>query len=199
MKDWTGNTNSVFKTLASSHHTDHERQPYDYYATDPRAAQLLLQVEQFHTDIWEPACGELHLANVFKSAGYNVRCSDIVNRADNEVLDFLDITNTHWQGDIITNPPYKYAREFVEKALSIIPDGYKVAMFLKLQFMEGKGRKHLFTTYPPKCIYVSSSRLNCAINGNFDSLRTTGGSAVAYAWYVWEKGYKGNTIVKWIN
>lgn len=150
MKDWTGNTNSVFKTLASSHHTDHERQPYDYYATEPRAAQLLLKVEQFRHDIWEPACGELHLANVFKDAGYNVRCSDIVNRVDNEVLDFLDITNTHWQGDIITNPPYKYAREFVEKALSIIPDGYKVAMFLKLQFLEGKSRKHLFATYPPQ-------------------------------------------------
>ena len=26
-----------------------------------------------------------------------------------------------------------------------------------------------------------------------------GGSAVAYAWYIWQKGYKGNTIVKWIN
>lgn len=198
-KDWTGNSNSVFKTLGSSQHSDHNRQPYDYYATEPRAAQLLLDVEQFHHDIWECACGEKHLANVFTQAGYNVRCSDIVNRCDNEVIDFLDITNTHWQGDIITNPPYKYAREFVEKALSIIPDGYKVAMFLKLQFLEGKSRKHLFATYPPKCIYVSSSRLNCAINGNFDGLRTSGGSAVAYAWYVWEKGYNGNTIIKWIN
>lgn len=149
-KDWTGNYNSVFRTLGSSHHSDHERQPYDYYATEPRAAQLLLDVEQFHHDIWECACGEKHLANVFTQAGYNVRCSDIVNRCDNEVLDFLDITNTHWQGDIITNPPYKYAREFIEKALSIIPDGYKVAMFLKLQFLEGKSRKHLFATYPPQ-------------------------------------------------
>lgn len=30
-------------------------------------------------------------------------------------------------------------------------------------------------------------------------MRAGGGSAVAYAWYVWQKGYKGNTIVKWIN
>ena len=37
------------------------------------------------------------------------------------------------------------------------------------------------------------------MNGNFEGLRTTGGSAVAYAWYVWEKGYKGSTIIKWIN
>lgn len=33
-------------------------------------------------------------------------------------------------------------------------------------------------------------------NGDFES---TTSSAVAYAWYVWQKGYKGNTIVKWIN
>lgn len=40
-KDWTGNYNSVFKTLGSSHHTDHDRQPYDYYATEPRASTAL--------------------------------------------------------------------------------------------------------------------------------------------------------------
>lgn len=199
MKDWVGNKNSVFKTLASSHHSDSDRQPYDYYATEPRAAQLLLSVEEFSPNIWECACGEMHLANVFRDAGYNVRCSDIVNRCDNEVMDFLDITNTYWDGDIITNPPYKYAQEFIEKALSIIPNGRKVAMFLKVTFLEGKKRKRLFTIHPPTCIYVSSSRINCAMNGNFEGLRTSGGSAVAYAWYVWEKGYKGETVVKWIN
>lgn len=25
------------------------------------------------------------------------------------------------------------------------------------------------------------------------------GSAAAYAWFVWEKGYKGETTVKWFN
>ena len=39
----------------------------------------------------------------------------------------------------------------------------------------------------------------CAKNGEFDKMRAGGGSAVAYAWYVWQKGYKGDTIVKWIN
>lgn len=102
-------------------------------------------------------------------------------------------------GDIVTNPPYKYAKEFVEKALELIPVGNKVCMFLKLQFMEGKARKLLFEKYPPKTIYISSSRLLCAKNGDFDGMRAGGGSAVAYAWYVWEKGYKGETVVRWFN
>ena len=46
-KDWTGNAQSVFKCLGSSHHTDNERQHEDYYATDPKAAHLLLEVEYF--------------------------------------------------------------------------------------------------------------------------------------------------------
>ena len=104
-----------------------------------------------------------------------------------------------FDGDIITNPPYKYAQEFIEKAIELIPIGNKIAMFLKIQFLEGKKRKKLFKKYPPKVIYVSSSRLLCAKNGEFEKMRQGGGSAVAYAWFIWEKGYKGDTIINWIN
>lgn len=198
-KDWIGNSKSIFTTLGASNHTDKQRQNEDYYATDPIAAELLLDVENFEGDIWECACGEKHLAKVFEEHGYNVRSSDLIDRCGNEVFDFLSMENQEWNGDIITNPPYKYAKEFVEKALQIIPEGKKVAMFLKVQFLEGKERKKLFLNYPPKYIYVSSSRILCAKNAEFERMKQGGGSAVAYAWYVWEKGYKGNTILKWIN
>lgn len=199
-KDWIRNKKSVFVTLGASNHTDKERQSEDYYATDTIAAKLLLEVEPFEGKIWECACGEKHLSRVFEDAKYEVRSSDIVDRCGNEMFDFLGIENCEpWEGNIVTNPPYKYATEFIYKALSIIPDGYKVAMFLKVQFMEGKGRKSLFTEFPPKVIYVSSSRILCAKNAEFEQMMRDGRSAVAYAWYVWEKGYKGDTIVRWIN
>lgn len=41
----------------------------------------------------------------------------------------------------------------------------------------------------------SSSRLLCAKNGKFHN----DGSAVAYAWYVWVKGFNGTTELKWFN
>ena len=199
-KDWTGNGNSVFKTLAASNHSSTERQPEDYYATEPRAAELLLENESFDGPIWECACGEKHLSNVFTNwGGYDVRSSDLYNRCGNEVFDFLSIENTHWDGNIITNPPYKFALDFVYKALQIVPDGKKVCMFLKIQFLEGKARRELFRSHPPKVVYVSSSRLLCAPNGDFEHATKNGGSAVAYAWFVWEKGFKGDTVVKWIN
>ncbi len=195
-KDWIGGRAAVFKTLGASNHTEHDRQREDYYATEPKATEWLCKLEQFKGPILEPACGEGHISEVLKQNGYEVVSRDLVDRGYGEVADFLSIDNTHWDGDIITNPPYIYAQEFVEKALSIIPDGNKVAMFLKLTFLEGKTRRHLFRTQNPCRIWVSSSRLMCAMNGEFEKL---GGSATAYAWFVWEKGYKGPTIIKWFN
>ena len=115
--------------MGASNHTDKDRQNEDYYATDPIAAELLLGVEQFSGNIWECSSGEDHLANVFKERGYNVRTSDIIPRTETtEVLDFLSSDNNElWDGDIITNPPYKFAVDFIYKALELIPDGKKVA------------------------------------------------------------------------
>ena len=200
MKDWTGNKNSIYKTLGATNHTSEERQNEDYYATDPKAAILLLELEKFSENIWECACGEGHLSQVFEKAGYKVRSSDLMDRGFGETgVDFLSEENKFWDGDIITNPPYKYAQEFIQKSLDIIPNGKKVAMFLKVQFMEGKGRKNMFISNPPKVVYVSSSRLLCAKNAEFDKMIANGGSAVAYAWYIWEKGFDGVTQLKWFN
>ena len=105
-----------------------------------------------------------------------------------------------WDGDIITNPPYKFSEEFIRQAINLIPDGKKVAMFLKIQFLEGKKRKMLFSEYPPVRIWISSSRILCAKNGKFEEeKKKLGGGAVAYAWYIFEKGYRGPTILKWFN
>lgn len=195
-KDWIGGRAAVFKTLGASNHTDGQRQGEDYYATDPAAAEWLCKLERFNGPILEPSCGEGHISKVLEAHGYNVTSRDLVNRGYGTTADFLSVGNTEWNGDIITNPPYKYAREFVEKALQIVPDGRKVAMFLKLTFLEGKARRQLFHAAPPVRVWVSSSRLKCAKNGLFDAM---GGSATAYAWFVWQKGYKGDTLVKWFN
>ena len=196
IKDWIGNEQSVFTTHGASSHSEGERAEHDYYATEPRATELLLGVEAFTGSIWEPACGEGHISRVLENVGYEVFSSDIVYRGygwEHEI-DFLECV-TPYADNIVTNPPYNKAKEFVEKALELIEDGFKVAMFLKLTFLESKGRKELFDKYPPKTIYVSRSRLNCAKNGDF----TKRGSAVCYSWFVWEKGFYGNPEIKWIN
>lgn len=196
-KDWTGNQTSIYKTLGASNHTENEREENDFYATEPKSIDLLCEVEKFNSTILEPACGEGHLSDRLIKNGYSVLSYDLIDRGYGIQMDFFSLEL--WAGDIITNPPYKFAQQFIEHSLSIIPNGNKVAMFLKLQFMEGKARKKLFKANPPKTIYVSSSRLLCAKNADFEGMIKGGGSAVAYAWYVWEKGFSGKTVVEWIN
>lgn len=156
-KDWTGNRKSIYTTLGASNHTDKERENNDYYATEPKAAELLLEVEEFAPDIWECACGEGHLSKVFETHGYNVKSTDLVYRGYglSKPFDFLtDAVPNSWNGSIITNPPYKYGYEFVEKALGTVTEGNKVAMFLKIQFLEGKKRIKLFDVTPPHKQYM---------------------------------------------
>lgn len=199
-KKTTSNNISIYKTIGARNHSKTTRQKDDFYATDPRAGEMLLELESFSPKIWECACGEGHLSKVFLNAGHQVKSTDLVDRGFGEPdTDFLKNNLSNWNGDIITNPPYKHAQRFAEKALQIILSGNKVAMLLKLQFLEGMGRKQFLQKYPPKTVYVSSSRLQCAKNGDFKSLKKCGGSAMAFAWYVWEKGFTGNTEVKWFN
>ena len=195
------NKKSAFTTNGASNHSLEEREANDFYATDQVAVEMLLNLEKFSTLIWEPACGQGHISRVLENHNHRVISSDIMDRgyAGTLIVDFLNIEESgcpiHF-GDIITNPPYKYAKEFVEKALEVITEGHKVAMFLKLTFLESSGRKELFDKYPPKVIYVSRRRLECAKNGDFAAHSQ---SAVAYAWFVWEKGLKGEPIVRWFN
>lgn len=187
---------SVFRTLGASNHSTGERQSEDYYATDPLAGELLLEILPELNNIWECACGEGHLAKVFNSAGKLAKATDLIDRGYGDVENFLLCSELYRNGDIVTNPPYIYAQQFVEHALCLVDTGRYVCMFLKVLFLEGKARKKLFSQYPPKTVYISSSRINCAKNGDFKSYTS---SAIAYAWYVWLKGFQGKTVIEWIN
>lgn len=203
MSDWTGNSNSIFKTLGASNHCDYDRAEYDFYATWPEAVKALLSKEIFSKTIWEPAAGEGHISEVLKDHAYEVISSDLIQRNYplEFVSDFLSLKRGDFEvdsfPDIVTNPPYKYATEFIQKALELADTGSKIAMFLKLTFLEGGKRyKELFELNPPKRIWVFSQRVPCARNGEFN--KEGKGKAVCYAWFIWEKGYKGNPEIGWI-
>ena len=185
----------VSRFIGSHNMSAQERAQDDFYATNPIAAEWLLKIEDLNKRIWEPACGAGHLSKVFLRHGHQVLSTDLVDRGfDQGGVNFFDVHDPYY-GDIVTNPPYKYAQEFIEHALELVPEGNKVCMFLKLQFLEGKQRKAMFENTPPHRVWVSSSRIGCYTNGEFKKTS----SMLALAWYVWEKGYKGDTIIKWFN
>lgn len=205
MRDWTGNKRSAYATLGASNHSGGEREIDDYYATDPKALEVFLdKIDEdgirLHKNIWECACGEGHLSEVLKSRGYSVKSTDIIDRGYSETspVDFLKTNSYIYKGDILTNPPYKYAKEFVEKAMEVTRIGAYTVMFLKIQFLEGQGRKELFKKYPPKYVYVNSKRQVCAKNGDFNKYANGTGTAICYCWFVWEKGFIGEPVIRWI-
>lgn len=186
-KDWS-NCKTIY-TIGATNHSEKIRANEDYYATEPKAVEVLLEAEKFCPIIWEPACGEGHISEVLKENGHIVTSTDLVDRGYGGISDFLNSDFRVEKCDIITNPPYKYALEFCQRAIDMLDDGYKAAMFLRLQFLESKRRKQFFLDNPPKTVYVSSSRLHCARNGDFSDATGSKSNAVAYAWFVWEKGY----------
>lgn len=154
MKDWTGNGNSIFKILGASNHTDKERETDDFYATSPRAIDALLEYADLHLPhkIWEPSCGTGCLSLRLTERGYDVTSTDLIDRGfgtggvnffeQNEMPDGCQC--------IVTNPPYKYATEYVRHSLRLLPDGGWLCLFLKTTFAEGQERyREIFNPTPP--------------------------------------------------
>lgn len=70
----------IYRTMGASNHTQESRAEQDFYATDPKAVDLLLDEEVFTLRILEPACGAGHISEKLKERSYFVHSSDIVNR-----------------------------------------------------------------------------------------------------------------------
>lgn len=214
-KDWTGNGKSVWSALGASNHTDKEREPNDFYATDPAAVRKLESVFPLRRRVWECGCGQGHLSEALKEAGHDVLSTDLVDRGyGTGGVDFLRFgradDGTPFYGsllppgqggwdrvkgwlsdgepfDIVTNPPYKFATEFVLKALELVPEGGRVAMLLRTLFLEGTERRRLiFDVNPPRRVFQFSGRVVCAKNGDFEAVRRIG-TAMSFAWFVWER------------
>lgn len=124
----------------------------DFYATEPKATELLLEKETFNKNILEPCAGMGHIRDVLVSHGYNVTATDLIYRGVDDINQEDVFNIKEFTGDIITNPPYKIALPILKHCLDIIPDGNKVAMFLKVLFLEGKERKKFFEENPPRYI-----------------------------------------------
>ena len=201
MKDWIGNKTTTYAILGASNHSETERAENDFYATDPKTLEIFLKALkrdnlQLHNHIWECACGKGHLSKVLETEGYDVWSTDLIDRGyGTGNTDFLKSIPDEWSGDILTNPPYKYAKEFVEKAIEIIRTGAYVIMLLKIQFLEGKDRRKLFDKFPPKYVYVNSARQLCYLNGDMSNKMS---SATCYCWFIWQKGFTGEPIIRWI-
>jgi hypothetical protein len=171
--------------------------PYgDFYETPEEATIALLEREKFEGNILEPACGRGAISQALKDYGYEVYSNDLVYRGYGmgSNVDFLT-TNYTAVNNIITNPPFKLAKEFVLKALESTDK--KVAMFLRLAFLESQSRKEMFQNTPLARVYVFSKRLTL-YPGDMPKEERGGSGSIAFAWFLWDHEYNGEPVLRWI-
>jgi hypothetical protein len=172
-----------------------ERDKNDFYPTPPDATQALLDREKFEGMIWEPACGNGALSNVLSKNGYDVFSSDLIDRGFGFYpSDFLKEERVVC--NIVTNPPFNLALEFVEHAKKIAKK--KIAFFLKTTFLEGARRQKMFIDdrFPLKKVYQFSRRVRLDKNGIPMGCKS---GMIAFAWFVWDKDHCGSATIDWIN
>ena len=167
----------------------------DFYPTPRSSTQALMDREKFEGNIWECACGDGSMSNVLREYCPIVFASDIREEESIDGSKGIDFLKAEKKFDnIITNPPYRYAKEFVLRAKKQADK--KVAMLLKLVFLEGIGRYEMFKDkeFPLKKVYVFCRRQKIYANGKIGK----NSGLIAYAWFVWDKNYKGEPTIEWI-
>jgi hypothetical protein len=180
------------KSAQAGQHTYKERGD-DCYETPACAVEALLRVEGIPRLVWEPACGPGSIVRVLRARGHSVTASDIVDYGcESQIrLDFLKIP----LGDvgmeaIVTNPPYQLAEKFVRQALNFSP---LVIMLLRLAFFESVRRTDILEKSGLARIHVFRNRLPMMHRRGWDGPKAS--SAMPFAWFVWERGYKGSTTI----
>jgi len=167
----------------------------DYFPTPPWATRALLETVNLAAatpwplsgmSVWEPACGELHMARPLSEYFGQVVASDVFDYGVGaHVHDFLaddlagrpaPIPRPHW---IITNPPFSVGLQFVERALAIAEIG--VAVLVRTAFLESAERYAFFQRRPPKVVAQFAGRVPMVM-GRLDRAAS---SATAYCWIVW--------------
>lgn len=164
----------------------------DFYPTPAWATHVLADNEQFDGDIWESACGDGAMAEVLKESGHTVHASDLFDRGYGEIgVDFRKQNRT--ADNIVTNPPFHSAEEFVHAGLRQTKG--KLALLLRLAFLESASRqKTIFSIHPPSTVWIFSERITFYPSG---AVRK-GSGTTAYAWYIWDHNFDGPTQLKWL-
>ena len=192
----TRNSKSIFSNIGASNHSKYEREANDYYSTDETAIQLLHKHNLLDRDVpyWETAVGGGRLAIELKRLGYNVtKETDLFDRGYGDSgVDFFKCKEV-FQGNTITNPPYKHINDWIVHSLEITSN--KVYIFYRIQTIETLKRYQIFKKYPPLYICPFVRRIQCYRNDD-TNIR---GSAVCYSWFIWDNTVDNkDTKVIWL-
>jgi len=89
----------------------------------------------------------------------------------------------------ISNPPFCFAQEFIERALTQVIGGGYVVFLLRLNYFESLGRLNFWHRHMPERCYVHAERISFTGNDRCDS--------IPYMHCIWRAGhYPSSTMLK---
>ncbi|MGF1275514.1 hypothetical protein [Acetobacter pasteurianus] len=175
----------------------YERHTDDWYVEPAWCVDALIQVERpFIGEVLDPCCGGGNIGKCLTRAGVYTVNTDIVDRGGGPVdivADYHDAIGIVGPKSIVSNPPYGDAQDFVETALAGTRD--RVCVLLRLAFLEGQKRREWFKSVPLARVWVSSKRISMPPGGSHVPAK---GGSIAYAWFVFEHGYRGLPVIGWL-
>ena len=208
----------VFKLMGS--HSATERAKDDFYQSSPEIANALFECVKVgikgnklyaegleKTVIIDSSAGTGVLLEPFENKSWLQIGYDIADRGYEHVIirDWFNVNADMWKKEIwfnrhpkiiVQNPPFKLALEFVQHSLELLERGELLFSLHRLLFLEGGERfgKLYGNKQKPKYVFVFAKRVSCIA----PDVPSKGQNAMCYAWFMWQKGFRGNTQIKWI-
>jgi hypothetical protein len=181
---------SVNLAAQTGRHSLEARGAADCYDTPVVAVEALLRVERLPHYLWEPAAGHGNIVNVLRGAGHVVLASDLFDYGEPTHFtgrDFLKVERLPDKVEcIVTNPPFRLAEQFVGHALDLCP---RVVMLLRLSFLESERRRRILEERGLARVHIFRNRLPMMHRDSWTGPKAS--SAIAYAWFCWDRGYRG--------
>jgi len=178
-----------------SNDSTYVRHPTDFFPTPDWAIAPVATA--IMGSVLDPCAGNGSILRYFRDLGHHVYGFDINPNVIDVACDDIPIGirdalgpepwiipgRPHWHqySSIVTNPPYKLAAEFVERANSERTRvGCDVWMLLRLGFLGSRSRRELHERYPAD-VYVLEKRPSFGLNKR----GKRGTDACEYAWFHW--------------
>lgn len=190
-----GRNGGALATVDSSKATQpRERAAGDFYTEPEWAVEGLMDVQRFAGGIYDPAAGEGTIPRVFQRHGFAVTASDLHLRGGNSLIgDFLAFNEP--VDNVVCNPPFALASQFIHRGLRVAR--FKVAMLLRLSFLEGGAKDPLrawaLDEAPLAAVHPFAARVSMPPGGR--GLIAKGG-AVAFCWLVWDHDHQGPPVMR---
>lgn len=174
----------------------------DYFPTPPWATRAFCRHVLPYVDkrdpatlnVWEPAAGEGHMAEVLKEYFGTVHASDVhdygcgyatgsfvgAGLALGDLAEYPGGARPDW---VVSNPPFNLALLFVLRALEVVMPGGFVAMLLRSVWLESEER-HRFFELNPIALFAPFAERVAMTEGRWDPNAST---ATSYAWFVFQR------------